>query len=232
MNCAIFLAGGVGSRLQWEIPKQYVMVAGKLLVTYSLETLCRHPGIDTVLVVAEYKWRECIEKDLKKYVVTNKLCGFADPGLNRQLSILNALNEIKHNWNAVVDNILIHDAARPNLSEKQITECMRVLEEHDGVMPTLPMKDTVYLCEGTSVSSLLDRSKVFVGQAPEAYKFDKYYEANRRLQPSDLSMINGSTEPAIMAELDVVTIPGDEHNYKITTPQDLKRFIVEKEQRL
>lgn len=232
MNCGILLSGGVGSRLQAEIPKQYVRVAGKLLITYSLETLCEHPDIDAVLVVAEYKWREAIEEDLKKHAIIKKPCRFADPGINRQLSILNALNEIKYYWNDKVDNVLIHDAARPNLSSRQITECLRAIEGHDGVMPTLPMKDTVYMCEGTSVSSLLDRSKVFAGQAPEAYKFDKYYDANIQLQLSELSKINGSTEPAIMAKLDVATIMGDEHNYKITTPQDLKRFIAEKEQKL
>lgn len=232
MNCGILLSGGVGSRLQAEIPKQYVMVAGKMLITYSLETLYGHPDIDAVLVVADYKWREAIDKDLKKHVVIKKPYGFADPGINRQLSILNALNEIKYHWNVKVDNIIIHDAARPNLSPRQITECLQAIEGHDGVMPTLPMKDTVYMCEGMSVSSLLDRSKVFAGQAPEAYRFDKYYKANIQLQLSDLIKIHGSTEPAIMANLDVATIIGDEHNYKITTPQDLERFIAEKEQRL
>lgn len=89
----------------------------------------------------------------------------------------------------------------------------------------LPMKDTVYLSgDGRAVSSLLDRGKVFAGQAPEAFVFGKYYEANRALVPDKILEINGSTEPAVMAGMDIALIPGDEGNFKITTAADLERF--------
>ena len=89
----------------------------------------------------------------------------------------------------------------------------------------LPMKDTVYLSrDGKSVSSLLNRQEIFAGQAPELFVLGKYYESNERLLPQKILKVNGSTEPAILAGMDIAMIPGDENNYKITTGTDLKRF--------
>ena len=93
------------------------------------------------------------------------------------------------------------------------------------MLPVLPMKDTVYLSsDGERVTALLNRNEIFAGQAPELFRFDKYYEANKRLLPNEILRINGSTEPAIMAGMNIAMIPGDENNFKITTQADLERF--------
>ena len=96
---------------------------------------------------------------------------------------------------------------------------------HDGAIPVLPMKDTVYFSEdGRKITSLLERKSVVAGQAPEAFKLEAYYEANRKLLPDKILEINGSTEPAILAGLDIAMIHGDESNFKITTREDFLRF--------
>ena len=123
------------------------------------------------------------------------------------------------------DTVLIHDAARPLLTGELLEKCYKALSGHDGVMPVLPMKDTVYLSEdGNGVSELLDRKKVFAGQAPELFRFKKYYDANMNLMPDKILNINGASEPAIMAGMDIVMIPGDERNFKVTTDTDMERF--------
>ena len=99
------------------------------------------------------------------------------------------------------------------------------MDGHDGVLPVLPMKDTVYLSrDGKCVSSLLNRQEIFAGQAPELFVLGKYYEANEQLLPQKILQVNGSTEPAVLAGMDIAMIPGDEGNYKITTKVDLERF--------
>jgi 2-C-methyl-D-erythritol 4-phosphate cytidylyltransferase len=95
-------------------------------------------------------------------------------------------------------------------------------------MPVLPMKDTVYMSnDGKKVDALLDRSTIYAGQAPELYRLKPYYDACVSLLPQEILSINGSTEPAIRAGLDVAMIPGDEGNYKITTKADLERLVTE-----
>ncbi len=245
MRYALLLSGGVGSRLPSEIPKQYIRVNGKMLITYSLKTLADSPKIDALAIVAADEWKEEILLDAERHHVSvDKLLGFSAPGANRQGSIVNGIQDILRRISGLsvlpdgtemrgdedagareADSVLIHDAARPLLSGRQIESCFAALNGHDGVMPALPMKDTVYLSrDGSAVSELLERDRLFAGQAPEVFRLMKYYRANRALGPEGLLKINGSTEPAVLAGMDIVMIPGDENNFKVTTQADLDRF--------
>lgn len=224
MNIALILSGGIGSRLASDVPKQYIKVRNRPIISYCIEKISQSQYIDRIQIVAERKWQEPIGKWLQDADVSKKFAGFSKPGENRQLSILNGLEDIAKyaSWQ---DCVFIHDAARPLLSEELIARCIVAMPGHDGVVPVLPMKDTVYLSEdGKRISSLLDRNNVFAGQAPECFVLGKYLEANRRLLPDRIKSINGSTEPAILANMDMAMIPGDETNFKVTTQADLERF--------
>lgn len=224
MNIALILSGGAGLRLGSDIPKQYLEVGGKPLITYCLETLSRHPKIDGIQIVADPSWQTAIREWLQTADPKEKFRGFSRPGTNRQMSIWNGLQDLR----SYADDqgyVFVHDAARPLLSVQQITDCLQEAVGHDGLMPVLPMKDTVYTSlDGKRVTALLDRSTVYAGQAPEVFRIGRYYEANRKLLPERILSINGSTEPAILDGMDIVMIPGDEGNFKITTGADLKRF--------
>lgn len=224
MNVALLLSGGTGTRLGADIPKQYIEVGGKPMIAYSIQRLSLHAGIDAIWIVAAPEWQKLIVESLKASDMNNKFRGFSEPGENRQLSILNGLEDIRNEMREA-SLVLIHDAARPLLSEKLITDCLNAVTGHDGVLPVLPMKDTVYASgDGKCITSLLKRSEIYAGQAPELFCFEKYYEANMRLLPDSIRHINGSTEPAIMAGMDIAMIPGDENNFKVTTQADLERF--------
>lgn len=224
MNIALILSGGMGSRLGADIPKQYVEVDGRPILSYSLECLSCHKDIDVIWIVAEPAWQERILDWLPRYDSGGKFRGFSLPGANRQLSIYHGLEDIR-DFAGGLDAVLIHDAARPLLSAGLVTDCLGAIQGHDGVLPVLPMKDTVYESEdGERITSLLDRKRIFAGQAPEVFRFGKYFDANKRLMPEAILTVNGSTEPAVMAGMDIVMIPGEECNYKITTRADLERF--------
>ena len=224
MNIAVILAGGTGSRLGGKRPKQYLEVNGKPIISYCLEKFAVCELVDAVQVVADTCWQEYIEDHLSEVGLTGKWRGFSSPGANRQLSIYNALTDILE-YASVDDYVMLHDAARPMVKTSFIGECFLSARGHDGVLPVLPMKDTVYLSEdGRTVSSLLVREKIYAGQAPEVFVLGKYYEANKALLPEKILSINGSSEPAVMAGLDIAMIPGDEGNFKITTLADLQRF--------
>ena len=206
MVTALVLSGGTGTRVGGEIPKQYIEVKGYPVIAYCLRTFLFHEEIDAVQGNSKFR-------------------GFSAPGKTRQLSILNGLEDIRK-YAGDSDYVLIHDAARPLVSAGQISACMEAVRAgYDGALPVLPMKDTVYLSEdGKAVTSLLDRKKVFAGQAPEIFALGKYYRANKALLPERILGINGSTEPAVLAGMDITMIPGDEGNFKITTLSDLERF--------
>lgn len=224
MAVALILSGGSGTRLGMDIPKQYIEVYDRCVISYCIERLACHEEIDAIQIVAAAQWHEKIMECLNKYDRNRKFKGFSAPGENRQLSIYNGLCDMKEYVNDL-DVVLVHDAARPLLSAQMITECLEAVNGHDGVVPVLPMKDTVYQSmDGKKISALVKRSELFAGQAPEVFRFGAYYEANQRLLPDIILTINGSTEPAVMAGMDIVMIPGDEGNFKITTKKDLERF--------
>lgn len=225
MNVALILSGGTGTRLGSNIPKQYIEIGEKPIISYCIETLSAHPQIDAIQIVAEVSWQKKIKVWLKTADTHQKCRGFSLPGENRQLSIYHGLEDIR-SYAEESGYVFIHDAARPLLSKKQITDCLEGVLGHDGLMPVLPMKDTVYESNdgGKSVAGLLDRSSIYAGQAPEVFQIGCYYKANQKLFPDRIKTINGSTEPAILDHMDITMIPGDEGNFKITTQADLERF--------
>ena len=236
MNIALLLSGGTGSRIRSEVPKQYIRVGDQMIVTRSLCRLMGHGLIDGVWIVAAREWQDAIVEDVcnalrdsagnaEEYLQwKQKLLGFSAQGDTRADSIYRGLLDLRQRMDPM-DVVLIHDAARPMVSQELITSCLMACATHDGAMPVLPMKDTMYeSADGQVITRLLERQHVYAGQAPEAFRYGKYLEAYRRLSPAQIASLHGSTEPAIMAGMDIAMLPGDENNYKITTPMDLKRY--------
>lgn len=217
------LSGGSGNRLnEIGVPKQYYEINGKPILCYAVETIVKSNMIDEFIIVAAEEWHSFIENKL--IGSKEKFTGFVLPGVNRQLSIYNGLVRLKDNASEN-DIVIIFDAARPCVSEHLLISCIKACEEADGAMPALPMKDTVYLSEnGKTIDSLLNRAEIFAGQAPEAFVYGKYLTANKRILRNEIYKINGSTEPAILANLNIAIIKGEESNFKITTSEDLERF--------
>lgn len=231
---AIILSGGTGNRVGSNIPKQYIEIAERPIISYCMETIFSHELIDGVYIVADEMYRELIENEIEKLeskgLKKALFRGFVKPGVTRQMSIYNALVDMGNmsgteNEICSDDVVIIHDAARPFVSKKLLTDCIEAARNHDGVMPAFQVKDTVYVSkDGGTVDSLLNRNEIYAGQAPEAFRFGPYFDANKKLLPDKILSICGSTEPAVLAGLDIVIIDGDEANFKITTQADLKRF--------
>lgn len=223
MNTAIILAGGTGTRLGGNTPKQFLKVGNKLIITYCLDKFEANQLIDEIVIVAAEEWRVFILKNIPH---VSKFKCFAPPGSSRQHSIVNGMRVASPQ----TDKIIIHDAARPNVSDDTITQCIIGLGEYDGVMPVLPVKDTIYYSEtGEHISSLLNRDKLFAGQAPESFLFNKYLAIHNGMTEEQLSLVKGSSEIAYRHGLKIKLIRGDEHNYKITTMADLEKYKSEVE---
>ena len=123
------------------------------------------------------------------------------------------------------DLVIVHDGARPLVGADLIGRCLAACSAADAVMPAIAVKDTTYLSDdGTTITALLDRSKLWAGQAPEAFRLAKYLAAHRAMDAAELMKINGSTELAFKSGLSCRIIEGDPMNFKITTPEDLSNF--------
>jgi len=223
MNIAVILSGGIGSRMGLDIPKQYVLVKNQPIINYCLKTFIEHDKIDIIVITVANEWKCFVEEHLSR-LAPKKPIYFAKPGKTRQYSIFNALNTINATNNND-DLVIIHDAARPLVSNLLITKSLLACKNADGIMPVIPVKDTIYLSDdGHNIKQLLNRNYLWAGQAPETFRFYKYLEAHNQLSEDELLKINGSTELAYKCGLNCQMIEGDPLNFKITTLEDLSNF--------
>lgn len=221
---AVLLSGGVGSRMNLDIPKQYAIVGGKPIIYYSLKALLDNDETDAIVIVISSEWVDFINPILDSCDHMKRIY-FAEPGRTRQLSVYNALKVIHDAGYGDDDIILVHEAARPMLKQDLIHSCYKNCEKYDCVVPVMPIKETVYFSEdGRVIDSLMDRSKIWSGQAPEAFRFGKYFRAHLDIPEDLLPRFNGGTELAFHAGLSCCLIEGDPFNFKITTQEDLTHF--------
>lgn len=223
MNIAIILSGGIGTRMSSNIPKQYIEVNNKPIISYCIEKFEKRHDIDAIVIGAAREWRDYLQEHLKN---SSKPIFYSDPGETRQFTIYNALKLIRKEGFNKHDIVIIHDAARPMVSDKIIYECINGLKEgYEGVLPVIHVKDTIYQSkDGINISSLLNRNELFAGQAPESFRLGKYLAVHENMSNNEIKLINGSTEIAYKAGLKIKLIQGSELNFKITTPEDLINF--------
>lgn len=221
MNRTVILAGGAGTRMGGCVPKQFINVNGKPLLQYSLEAVRDCECAGEVWIVAGEPWRGAVERMIKEAGISSRFRGFCDPGLERQVSVMNALTELMKEETAENSYVMVHDGARPLVSGELIRRCFEAAAGRDGAVPVLPVRDTVYRMEDGRLSGLLKRDQLAAGQAPEVFRLKPYYDANLALMPDQIMRIRGSAEPAVLAGMDIVVIPADERNIKITTQEDL-----------
>lgn len=222
-NIAIILSGGIGNRMGSEIPKQYIEINGRSVVGYCLERFITHRRIDAVIVGVAEAWRPYVEKTVLG-LLSPKPVYYASAGSVRQETIYKALQVAKSCF-ADDDVVIIHDAARPNVSARLIDVCLDACAEYDGAMPVLPVKDTMYQSmDGVTISSLLPRETLYAGQAPEAFRLGRYWAAHQALPYETMLQTRGSSELAYRQGLTIKLVAGEESNYKITVPEDLERF--------
>lgn len=225
MNFGLILAGGVGSRMNQSIPKQYLIVEGKPVLVYTLERFQACEQIDRIVIVADKVWRPDIEGWLQQYGIS-KFLSFADPGVSRQKSVFSGLTCCKAYAEGENDIVAIHDAARALTPPQQISQLIMGVDGYDGCLPVLPMKDAIFFSEnGEIINSLTDRSKLFCAQSPECFRLLPCWDINNRTASEELDRTMANWELAFRHNWRIHLQPGDENSFKLTTPGDVDRMI-------
>lgn len=162
---AVLVAAGRGERLGDELPKAFVRLGGRVLLAESLERLDASPWIDAIVVVAPPEWEEPVIV-LAESLAAGKVAASVAGGATRAESVRAGLAEVPEE--AAV--ILVHDAARPLVTDAVIERLLQQLVEgYDGAVPGLPVADTVKRVRGGVVAETLDRSELFAVQTPQAF---------------------------------------------------------------
>ncbi|MCD6221330.1 2-C-methyl-D-erythritol 4-phosphate cytidylyltransferase [bacterium] len=220
MPTVIIVAAGKGKRTGKNIPKAFLKIKGKLLLFYSIEKFKNFSRVIVVLPRGYVKeWREKL-KVLYPEIFIEVVCG----GEERQDSVWNALLKVEDD-NEIV---LIHDVARPFVSEKLIMEIVEKTEKYGACIPVMRIPDTMKKIKGEKVEKTLNRDEIFAVQTPQGFKAGIIKRAYRKAKEKDYK----GTDDSFLVEktgIDVWCIEGERLNFKITYPEDitLSEAIVE-----
>ncbi len=221
MNIGIILAGGVGSRMgQIEKPKQFIDIYGKPIVIHTIEAFELHEDIDKIAVVCLKERMEELKILVRKYELT-KVEWIIEGGETRQDSTYNALTHLEDICSKD-DILIIHDAARPLISSRIITDNIVAAAKSGAVDTVIPSSDTIVCSlDGNIITEIPKRKNYFLGQTPQSFKYsliksayNSITEENRKDATDDCKIVQ-----AYGHEISLVI--GDKINFKITTSDDL-----------
>lgn len=215
---AIIPSGGIGSRFNSPIPKQYVKVLGKELICYTLEVFQKCELLDEIIISASKNYFPLLN-DIIKIHDFSKVTKIVEGGKERQDSVLNGLRSKKF---ADSDIIVVHDAARPLISESLLKNTLLKSKNTDSVIVAIKARDTLVEFDKLNIKHI-DRSKKYYVQTPQVFRYGILKKSFDLAQKNNFY---GTDESMLVrnAGFSIDIIEGEFQNFKITTNSDLETF--------
>ena len=170
---ALVLAGGYGGRMHMETPKQFLLLQGMPVIAHTLKAFENHPEIDVIAVVCLSGWEEYVERVKHDFHIT-KLQHIFSGGSNSHISIGNGIKGLSHYYTRD-DIVLVHEAVRPLLSAKIISENIRICELYGNAITAVRDNEAVmYTEDGVSSYRCFPREQMYKAQTPHTFCFKRF----------------------------------------------------------
>lgn len=217
MNGVVIVAAGAGSRMKMNINKQFIKLNDKEIIAHTIEKFYNHKNIDEIVVVIKKEEAGYFKNEiLNKYNFNNIKIAFG--GNERQDSVYNGLKELDEDCEIV----LIHDGARPFVSEQIIKSCIEEAKNHNAVVVGVPVKDTIKVInENNDIVDTPERSKLWAVQTPQTFNYNILVKSYEEAFKDEFY----GTDDAMLVErigYKVKMINGSYNNIKVTTPEDIE----------
>lgn len=213
---AIVLAAGSGSRMHSDTKKQFIEINGKPVVWYSLNAF-ENSRVDEILLVVPEGEREYAQAEFVDKYGFKKVAMVITGGAHRYDSVYHGLEH------TTGDYVLIHDAARPMITNEIIERCIDGVMEYKACVAGVPVKDTIKeVDEAKNVINTPDRDTLYITQTPQAFEYDLVHESYIKLFSSgDQNVTDDAMVVEQFGKHKVKFVEGSYENLKITTPEDL-----------
>lgn len=223
MNIALIVAAGSGSRMgNADKPKQFLPIYGKPLMIHTIEAFEVHDEIDAIVVVTNEAYIDQVKVWCKQYDL-GKIKAVVAGGDSRQISVHNGLQAVKAiSKDPKNDIVLIHDAARPLISQRIITDNIRVCEKYDAVDTVIKASDTIVRSVNEeSISDIPARNELYQGQTPQSFKLSLILDAHEYVKTHAVNNVTDDCKLVLSLGKEVRLVEGSKQNFKITTFDDL-----------
>ena len=216
MNGVVIVAAGTGSRMNMGINKQFIKLEGKEIIAYTIEKFYNNSNIEDIVVVVKEDESEFFKKEiLDKYNFKNVKIAYG--GKERQDSVYNGLKLLDEKC----DVVLIHDGARPFVSDKIIDKSIEEAKEHKAIVVGVPEKDTIKVIDNDkNIVDTPNRSVLWAVQTPQTFDYNILIDAYKDAFKNKFY----GTDDAMLVErlgYKVKMLEGSYNNIKITTQEDL-----------
>lgn len=225
MNIALIIAGGSGSRMGQDIPKQFINVYDKPVLIYTLESFQKHPQIDAIEVVCIDGWHDIVWAYAKQFNI-DKLKWVVSGGKTGQESIRNGVYNLE-SFASPDDNIIVHDGIRPLVEPSVLTDVISKCNQYGNAVTSMPYNEQIFVIDDEkSTTKYIPRETLRRVATPQAYKFslidEKYHEAFEK----KIGIYGSHYTNTMMVELGVrlYFASGSDKNIKLTTKDDLNMF--------
>ena len=216
-NIAIILASGSGSRFNNQVPKQFFKIINKTVLEYSIEAFQNHNKIDEIIIVSNPDYIQKTKELSQKY---SKVLNLIAGGETRQISSYNGVFSIKEED----ANVLIHDAARPFVTEKIIDDCIIALTKYKAVNVAVESSDTIIqVDENNFIKSVPERKFLKRCQTPQCFNIKIIKEAHNLAIKNNFNTATDDCSLILKYNLcPIYVVNGDINNIKITYNSDIK----------
>ena len=225
MTVAVIIAGGSGSRMGQDIPKQFLNIHDKPVIIYTLEGFQKHPMIDAIEVVCLDGWHEVLRAYARQFDIT-KLKWIVSGGKTGQESIRNGV----YNLEGVCqddDIVVIHDGIRPLIVPEVLSDVVEKCREYGNAVTSMPYNEQIFLADDErSTTKYIPRETIRRVSTPQAYKFGKLDAAYHTAFEKEIGIYGSSYTNTMMVELGerLYFAAGSDKNIKLTTKDDLELF--------
>ena len=216
MNGVVIVAEGTGSRMNMGINKQFIKLEGKEIIAYTIEKFYNNSNIEDIVVVVKEDESEFFKKEmLDKYNFKNVKIAYG--GKERQDSVYNGLKLLDEKC----DVVLIHDGARPFVSDKIIDKSIEEAKEHKAIVVGVPVKDTIKVIDNDkNIVDTPNRSVLWAVQTPQTFDYNILIDAYK---DAFKNKFYGTDDSMLVERIGykVKMLEGSYNNIKITTQEDL-----------
>lgn len=222
MIFAAILAGGIGTRFNGGVPKQFFKIKDRPLLFYCLNQFLKVDDFDKIIVSSPKQYLNETQALIENFFDDDRLV-VIEGGKTRNDTILNSIGYAINNGADDQSIMVTHDGARIFVSTELIRKSIKYSKEYGAASPVIPATDVIFQSkEIGKLTKIPERKYLFHAQTPQSFKISEFIEIYDNLTDDEIKLLDEAMMLFYLRDKEIYLFEGDSYNFKITRPFDIK----------